>query len=133
MGGTETEHPLQWHPKNHDTNCILRVDEPFKLRNPVPNCPSAVQGFTPSPLQRLIVVVQPIDQQLDRAAGVEAGGSRIGERELLDLERLFMQLRPLASDQGVLGVHRPEDCAIPNANESGVMSPSLGAAPGNQH
>ena len=89
--------------------------------------------FSPRPLQLGIVVVHPLHQQLDRAAGVEAGGAGIGEGELLDLERLFMQLRPLASDQGVLGAHRPEDCAITNANESGVMAPSLGAAPGNQH
>lgn len=84
------------------------------------------------PLQLGIVVVDPLHQQLDRAAGVEAGGAGIGEGKLLDLKRLFMQLRPLASNQGVLGVHRPEDCAITNANQSGSIAPRLQAAPGYQ-
>jgi hypothetical protein len=45
--------------------------------------------FSPRPLQLGIVVVHPLHQQLDRAAGVEAGGAGIGEGELLDLERLL--------------------------------------------
>jgi len=86
-------------------------------------------GVWPLPLG--IVVVDPLHQQLDRAAGA-ADGARIGEGKLLDLERLFMQLRLLASDQGVLGVHRPENCAIINAKQSGGIAPILQAAAGYQ-
>jgi hypothetical protein len=84
------------------------------------------------PLQLPIVLIHPLHQQLNGAAGVEAGGAGIGEGELLHLERLDMQLRPLARDQGVLGAHRPEDGAISNANESGRNASRLQAAPGHQ-
>ena len=54
------------------------------------------------PLQLPIVVVHPLHQQLDGAAGVEAGGAGIGECELLDLLRLLVQVGPLLGDQGEL-------------------------------
>jgi hypothetical protein len=57
------------------------------------------------PLQLGIVVVHPLHEQLDGAAGVEAGGARIGERELLHLARLRLQLGPGAGDGGALGGH----------------------------
>ena len=57
------------------------------------------------PLQLGIVVVHPRHEQLDGAAGVEAGGARIGEGELFHLARLRLQLGPGAGDGGVLGGH----------------------------
>jgi hypothetical protein len=76
-------------------------------------------GVAIGPLQLGVVVVSPLHQQLDRAAGVEAGGARVAEGELLHPHGLLLQLRPLAGDEGVLGAHRPGNCAITNANQSG--------------
>ena len=61
--------------------------------------------FSPGSLQLGIVLIHPLHQQLDGAAGVEAGGAGIGEGTLFHPHGLGMQLRPLAGDQGVLGGH----------------------------
>jgi hypothetical protein len=85
------------------------------------------------PLQLEIVLVDPLHQQLDRAAGVEAGGARVAEGELLHFERLFVELRPLSSDQAVLGAHgMGGSSAEANGMQSGCIPFRLDAATRNQ-
>ena len=54
-------------------------------------------------LQLAVVFIHPLHQQLNRAAGVEAGGAGIAEGSLLDAHGLGVQLGPLAGDEGLLG------------------------------
>jgi hypothetical protein len=49
--------------------------------------------FSPGPLQLSVVLVDPLHQPLERAAGVEAGGTGIGESALLNHHGLTMQFR----------------------------------------
>ena len=85
------------------------------------------------PFQLEIVVVDPLHQQLDRTAGVEAGGAGVAEGELLHFERLFVELRPLSSDQAVLGAHgMGGSSAEANGMQSKCITFRLDAATRNQ-
>ena len=67
-------------------------------------------------LQLRVVVVDPLHQQLNGAAGVEAGRAWITQRALLNPHGLGMEFGPLAGDQGVLGAHGLPSCAAVRSN-----------------